>query len=116
MGIQSKKPTYEVSVGAAFFCIIDSKTAAGINYKTDVTRLDVIRTLGITPAVAEQEIWASGVLFDYISMTTGATIALTAVALPAELLNELSGAEQKDGFVFNRVNDLEKEFAFGYWG
>jgi len=114
--IKSVRPTYEVSVGAAFFCPIISRDSAGIEYETDVTRVDVIKTLGITPQVAEQEIWASGVLFDYINQTSGADIALAAVALPPALLNKLSGADQADGFVFNRVNDLEKEFAFGYWG
>ena len=114
--IVNPKPTYEVSVGAGFFCIINSKTSNSIEYQDTVTRLDVIRTLGITPAVTEQEIWASGILFDFISQTSGANIALTAVALPADLLTELSGADKQDGFVFNKVNDLEKEFAFGYWG
>ena len=114
--IQSKIPTFEVSVGAGFFCIINNRTAAAINYQEKVLRLDVIRTLGITPTVTDQEIWASGILFDHINQTIGAGIALSAVALPASLLNELSGADRQGGFVFNRVNDLEKEFAFGYWG
>ena len=113
---KNARPTYEVSVGAGFFNIIKSRDSTRIDYQDTVTRLDVIRTLGITPAVTEQEIWASGILFDYINQTSGADIALTAVALPANLLNELSGADQQSGFVFNRVNDLEKEFAFGYWG
>lgn len=116
MSIVSKKPTYEVSVGAAFFNIIQARDATSITYQPNVLRLDVIRQLGITPAVQEQEIWASGILFDYINQTSGADIALTAVTLPSSLLNELSGADQQSGFVFNRVNDLEKEFAFGYWG
>jgi len=114
--IKSVRPTYEVSVGAAFFCPIVSRDNESITYETDVIRADVIKTLGITPQVAEQEIWASGVLFDYINQTSGADIALAAVALPPALLNKLSGAAQKGGFSFNRVNDLEKEFAFGYWG
>ena len=114
--IKNPRPTYEVSVGAGFFCIIDSREGERIVYQEAVLRLDVIRSLGITPAVTEQEIWASGILFDYISQTSGADIALNAVALPADLINELSGADQQDGFVINRVNDLEKEFAFGYWG
>jgi len=114
--IKNIKPTYEVSVGAAFFSIIKERTPTSITYQDIVRRLDVIRELGITPTVIEQEIWASGVMFDYITQTTGADLALNAVALPSDLLNELSGANQKEGFVFNRVNDLEKEFAFGYWG
>ena len=114
--IVHQRPTYEVSVGAAFFCIIEKRDGGSIAYQTKVLRLDTIRTLGITPAVTEQEIFASGILFDYINQTSGANIALTAVALPSSLLNELSGSDQEGGFVFNRVNDLEREFAFGYWG
>ena len=114
--IQNPRPTFEVSVGAGFFCIIENKTGTTINYQPTVTRLDVIRTLGITPVTSEQEIWASGILFESITQATGANIALTAVALPAKLLNELSGADQQKGFAFSRANDIEKEFAFGYWG
>jgi len=114
--IVSTKPTYEVSVGASFFNIIKERSSTSITFEDIVTRLDVIRTLGITPTVIEQEIWASGVMFDYINQTSGADIALTAVSLPSELLNALSGSSQQGGFVFNRVNDTEKEFAFGYWG
>jgi hypothetical protein len=116
MAIKNPRPTYEVSVGAAFFNIIEERTATDITYKPDIIRQDVVRTLGITPTLIEADIWASGVMFDYIGQTTGADIALTAVALDADLLIELSGANQQDAFVFNRVNDLEKEFAFGYWG
>ena len=114
--IKNPRPTYEVSVGAGFFCIIKERDSNTITYEESVLRQDVIRTLGITPTLIEQEIWASGVMFDYISQTTGADIALNAVALDTELLINLSGANKKEGFVFNRVNDLEKEFAFGYFG
>jgi len=114
--IVTTKPPFEVSVGAAFFCVIDERDNTNITYKNTVVRQDVVRELGITPTVVEQEIWASGVMFEYISQTTGADIALNAVALDSDLLIELSGANQEDAFVFNRVNDLEKEFAFGYWG
>ena len=114
--INQQRPTYEISVGAGFFCVINSKDNRIINYQDKITRLDTIRSLGITPTATEQEIWASGSLFDFISQISGATISLTAVAIPPALLSELSGATTKNGFTFNRVNDLEKEFAFGYWG
>jgi len=114
--IVNPRPSYEVSVGAAFFCIIEERDSNTILYQDKVVRQDVVRELGITPTLIEQEIWASGVMFDFISQTTGAEIALQAVALDPDLLIELSGANQKDAFVFNRVNDLEKEFAFGYFG
>jgi hypothetical protein len=114
--IENPRPTYEVSVGAAFFCPIIERTNTEILFEDIVTRQDVVKELGITPTTIEQEIWASGVLFDYISQTTGADIALQAVALDRKLLIDLSGAKQKEGFVFDRVNDLEREFAFGYYG
>jgi len=114
--IETVKPTFEVSVGAAFFCVIKNRTPTDIVYQNKIIRSDVIRELGLTPTVAEQEIWASGTLFEYVSQVTGGNISLNAVALDKNLLTELSGATQTDGFVFNRATDLEKEFAFGYWG
>ena len=114
--IKHVKPTFEVSVGAGFFCIIDSRVGNVINYQSEVWRLDVIKTLGITPTVNDQPIWASGIMFDHIVQVTGAEISTGVVALPSKLLNEIEGATEKDGFTINRTNDLEKEFAFGYWG
>lgn len=114
--ITNPRPTYEVSVGAVFFCVIKSRNSTNIVYDDKVTRQDVVKSLGITPTLIEQEIWASGVMFDYISQTIGADVALNAVALDDDLLIDLSGATLKDGFIFNRVDDLEKEFALGYFG
>ncbi|MCL2248675.1 MAG: hypothetical protein FWC13_05350 [Oscillospiraceae bacterium] len=110
------KPTYEVSVGGAFICPIIGRTSTEITYEPIVTRVDVIRTQTMTPNTTESKIWASGVIFDHVSQTVGAGIALGAVALPQGLLTDLSGAQTKEAFTFDRTNDLEREFAYGYWG
>ena len=103
-------------MGAAFFCIINSRSDSAIDYQNTVIRSDVIRTLGITPTVAEGRIWASGIIYDQINQVTGAEISLGAVALDSAMLTEISGAQTDGGFTISRTNDIEKEFAFGYWG
>lgn len=114
--ITNIKPEYEVSIGAAYFCLIKERTATQITYEPTVYELDVIKTLGLTRIVAELEVYASGILFDFLNRTMGANIALTAVVLPPHLLNAIAGATTKDGFTFDKTNDVEREFAFGYWG
>jgi len=114
--ITAVRPTYEVSVGAGFFCIIEKREGNTITYQEEVTRVDTIRSLSITPTVNEGQIWASGALFDHITQTTGAEIGTDVIALPSKLLNEILGEEEVDAFTFSRTNDIEKEFAFGYWG
>ena len=66
--------------------------------------------------MSELEVYASGILFDYLNRTAGAQIALNAVTLPPALLDKIEGAIADAGFTFNRTNDIEREFAFGYWG
>lgn len=114
--IKQVRPTYEVSVGAGFFCVIENREGNTITYEEDVWRMDTIRTLNITPTVNEGQIWASGTLFEHIVQITGAEITTDVVALPSKLLNQLMGAKELNGFTLSRTNDLEKEFAFGYWG
>lgn len=113
--INKVKPEYEVTIGSAYFCFIESR-ADGIVYEEEVTEVPTIRTLGLTRQVSELEVWASGQMFDYINRTAGADIALTAVTLPANLLSKIEGATVSNGSTVNRTNDLEREFAFGYWG
>ena len=114
--IEHVKPEYRVTVGSAYFCLIKNRDNNIINYRDEVLEVPVIKTQGITRIVSELEVYASGILFDYINRTAGADIALTAVALPQGLLNDIEGALEQDGFTFNRTNDIEKEFAYGYWG
>ena len=110
------KPTYEVTIGACYFCMIKSRTNTEIVFKEKVIELYVVKTLGLTPNVAELNIFASGILFDTINRTANADIALGVVALPEELLAEIQGAQSENGFTFNTTNDISREFAFGYWG
>jgi len=123
MAIKKVKPTFEVSIGAAYFCMIKERNSEEIIYtpyeptnELKVWEMDVIKTLGLTRNVAELKVHASGILFDTINRTTGADIVLGVVALPDDLLIEIEGITDKDGFTFNRTNDRGREFAFGYWG
>ena len=107
--------TYEVTIGSAYFCLIKDKGRDFIDYETEVTEVNTIKTLGLNRNVAELEIWASGEMFDFIQRTNSADISLTAVALPTELKNKLEGVYSQDGITISRTNDIEREFAFGYW-
>ncbi len=109
-------PEYEVTVGSSFFNAIKKKEKDTITYEDDVLEIPVIKELGLTRTMSELEIYASGIIFDYINQTAGAEIALKAVILPPELINMLEGAKEKEGFTINKTNDIGREFAFGYWG
>lgn len=113
--IKKITPEYEVTIGSAYFCFIESKGDT-ITYETEVIEVPTIRTLGLTRNVSELEVWASGQMFDYINRTAGAEIALNAVTLPSNLLNKIEGATVDIGSTINRTSDIEREFAFGYWG
>jgi len=110
------KPEFEVTIGSAYFCLIAKKDNQSITYRNKVLEVPTIKTLGLTRTVSELEIYASGILFEYINRTAGANIALNTVALPPELIAEIEGALVKDGFTLSSTNDIEVEFAFGYWG
>jgi len=114
--IEFVKPEYEVTIGSAYFCLIKERDNQQITYEDTVLEVPVIKTLGLTRTVSELEVYASGILFDYLNRTAGASVALTAVTLPPDLLAEIEGSAKKEGFTFNRTNDIEREFAFGYWG
>jgi len=114
--IEFIKPEYEVTIGSAYFCLIKERTNTDISYEDTVLEVPTIKTLGLTRTVSELEVYASGILFDYLNRTAGANIALNAVTLPAYLLDRIEGAAKDAGFTFNRTNDIEREFAFGYWG
>lgn len=86
-----------------------------IEYEDIVIELPTAKTLGIAQDISELEVWASGQMFDYTSRTNSATISLAAVALPQHLLATIEGSVSQDGATFNRTNDIEREFAFGFW-
>jgi len=109
-------PEYEVTVGSSYFNAITKREKETITYDGAVKELPIIKELGLTRTMAELEVHASGIIFDYINQTAGAEIALKAVILPPELINMLEGASEADGFTFNKTNDIGREFAFGYWG
>jgi len=114
--IEYIKPEFEVTVGSIYFCLIEERTHTNILYENIVLEVPTVKTLGITRIVSELEVYSSGILFEYLNRTAGANIALDAVALPASLLDRIEGATKDAGFTFNRTRDIEREFAFGYWG
>jgi phi13 family phage major tail protein len=111
-----KKPAYDVTVGSSFWCPITSRDNTTITYDTDVIEVPSVKTLTLSRVQTESTIYASGVIYDSVTLTSGATIALSSVALPTDLINQLEGATVVDGFSLNNSNDTMKEFAFGYWG
>lgn len=115
MSAEFKKPSFTVTVGSSFWSVVDTKTSTTITYKPKVTEIPIIKTLGISPTTSELKVFASGIVYDHISLISGAEITLDAVALPTALVSELLGEESDGGAFVSRSNDIGKEFAFGYW-
>lgn len=113
--IQNKKPAYWISVRDAFWCFLTGENNLARQYENTVTRMPVIKTIGLTKAVAAGDIYSSGIIYDTIARTQGAEIALGAVALPKEILDRAAGAVVNGGFTFDNVSDIGAEFAFGYY-
>jgi len=110
------KPAFEVTIGSSFWDIIKSRTNTAINYNDEVLEIPIIKTLGLARTKSELKVHASGIIYEYLSQTTGAEITLGAVALPEDLVDELEGTTVNGGYTFNKTGDMSKEFAFGYWG
>ncbi len=109
-------PEYEVTVGSSFLCLIKERDKSKITYEDKILELPVIKELGLARTMSELEVYASGIVFDYINQTSGGEISIKAVVLPPELIDVVEGATKKDGFTLNKTNDKGREFAFGYWG
>lgn len=113
--ITNKKPAYWITVKDAFMSFLVAEMDSYRQYKPNITRMPVIKTIGLTKSVAAGDIYASGIIYDTTSRTQGAEIALSAVALPDDILNEALGALVDGGFAYDNVGDVGKEFAFGYY-
>ncbi|MCL1999132.1 MAG: hypothetical protein FWG65_10240 [Turicibacter sp.] len=107
-------PEYEVTIGSSFWAVIRKRERDMIEY-APVIEIPIIKELGLARTMAEVEIYASGIIFDYLNRTSGAEISLKAVALPTDLLIDLEGETDADGFVISKTTNVAKEFAFGYW-
>ena len=114
--IITKRPVFPVSIGAAYFCLIKNKTETTIEYEKEVIEVPTIKTLELTRNISELTVWASGQIYDHLSRTIGGDINLNAVILPPDLLRVIEGNSGENGSIIGRINDVEREFAFGYWG
>ncbi|MCL2197313.1 MAG: hypothetical protein FWB80_00160 [Defluviitaleaceae bacterium] len=113
--IKFEKPEFEVTIGSAYFCVIDEKDNNTILYEDTVLEVPVIKTQGLSRIQSELDVYASGESYYYTNRTAGANITLGAVALPSTLLTKLEGAETTGGFELSKTSDLNREFAYGYW-
>lgn len=115
MAIVFQKPSYWVTVRDNFWDFLIAENGAARMYEPDVYRSPVVKSIGLTGTVAEGNIYASGIVYDYTRQVQGAEIALDAVALDHALLDKATGAAVNGGFVYDSSNDISKEFAFGYY-
>lgn len=113
--IKNQKPAYWITVRDNFWNFLAAEDGAARMYEADVYRSPVVKSIGITGTVAESDIYASGIVYDHISQVQGAEIALDAVALEHALLDKALGATVSGGYVFDKSNDVGREFAFGYY-
>lgn len=115
MAIINQKPSYWVTVRDNFWNFLQAEDGAARMYEGDVYRSPVVKSIGITGTVAEGNVYASGLVYDYTRQVQGAEIALDAVALEHSLIDKATGATAVDGFVYDSSSDIGKEFAFGYY-
>lgn len=115
MTIVSSKPSYWITVRDNYWCFLESEDGAARLYENTVYQSPVVKSIGITGTVAEGNIYASGIVYDYTRQVQGAEIALDAVALDHFLVDKATGATTDGGFVYDSSNDIGKEFAFGYY-
>ena len=115
MAIVNQKPSYWVTVRDNFWNFLVAEDGAARMYEADVYRSPVVKSIGLTQTVAEGNIYASGIVYDYTRLVQGAEIALDAVALDHVLLNKAIGAKVDGGFAYNSSLDLSQEFGFGYY-
>ena len=115
MTIINQKPAYWLTVRDNFWCFLKAEDGAARMYEKEVYRSPVVKSIGLTGTVAEGNIYASGIVYDVIHQTQGAEIALGAVALERELVDKANGATIKGGYIYEKSNDISKEFAYGYY-
>lgn len=115
MAIVNQKPSYWVTVRDNFWNFLIDEDGAARLYESDVYRAPVVKSIGLTQSVAEGNIYASGIVYDYTRLVQGAEIALDAVALDHTLINKAIGATVDGGFAYNSSMDFGHEFAFGYY-
>lgn len=115
MTIVNQKPSYWVTVRDNFWNFLKAENGAARMYENEVYRSPVVKSIGLTGTVAEGNIYASGIVYDYTRQVQGAEIALDAVALEHALVDKATGASVNGGFVYDSSNDVGQEFAFGYY-
>lgn len=102
-------PSYHLSVLCAYFA---AKAASG--YEA-VQAVESIKSIGKADQKAEQTVYASGITYNYTSRKTGTQLTLGVVALPTEMVRQISGKQvsTKGGFAFVTSADDGGEFAYG---
>jgi len=108
-------PPYSITVGNIYFCLIKNKTSTTIEFDDTVIEVPMAKTVALSQNTASQDIWASGALLATLVRTNYLEISLATVSLPQHLINAIEGAESVDGITINKTNDVEREFAFGFW-
>lgn len=115
MAIVNQKPEYWITVRDNFWCFLEAEDGVARLYEPTVYRSPVVKSIGITGTVAEGNIYASGIVYDYTRQVQGAEIALDAVALERILIDKATGATVNGAYAFDKSNDVGNEFAFGYY-
>lgn len=103
------KPAYELTVGNFFVHM----PGEGESEATDL-QLPVIKTVTVQPNEKNNEIFASGVVYDAVSLISESRLSLNAVTLPTEFLNFALGAKAKNAAAYDVVTPIKPEFGCGY--
>ncbi len=104
-----KKPAYELTVGDFFVHLPGFKGGDDVDLQ-----MPVIKTATVQPNEKSNEIFASGIVYDTVSVVSESRLGLNAVALPQDFLNYALGAVVKGAAAYDVNMPLKPEFGCGY--
>lgn len=113
--ITIKHPDYFLSVGNVYYAKRDKDLDGTYTYGT-TEGTESIKSVGVSITSDTQEVWASGILYEYVQQKSNAQLTVDALQLPPEWVDEMLGVqthETNTALTYETVKDQGGEFAFG---
>ena len=116
MAINSKKPPMKETVGAQYICIniMDDNSQWTNQFKTDVEKTEVVKTVTVTENAETSTVYASGKVYDSDTAVATTDIEVEVIAFPDDTLAELRGDLVDDGgLILSGGSRPRPYFAYG---
>lgn len=112
--IVNKKPPYKISVGALFICF--AKDIDKGEYETEITKLDVVKKIGVTENGSSTSVYASGKKYDTVTASAGTNLSVDEIAFPDEMIAKMRGDSigSKYGGITSGASNVRPYFMAGY--